>query len=62
MCGALILLLSPVVAIYLLVTSWSRGKLARNLLSVATILWSGFTLLLIFGSAWMILIFPHQQH
>jgi hypothetical protein len=60
--GALVLLLSPLAAIYLLVTSWSRGQAARNFLSVITMLWSGFTLFLILGAAWMIFIFPHQRH
>ncbi|HVO63710.1 MAG TPA: hypothetical protein VMT53_22495 [Terriglobales bacterium] len=59
--GALVLILYPRIAIYLLVTSWSRGQATRNFLSVITILWSGFTLLLIFGAAWMIFLFPHQQ-
>ena len=62
MVGALVLLVSPLIAIYLLVTSWSRGQAARNFFSVLTILWSGFTLFLIMGAAWLIFVFPHQQH
>ena len=60
--GVLAFLLSPMIAIYLLVTSWSRGRAGRNFLSVITILWSGFTLFLILGAAWMIFVFPHRQH
>ena len=60
--GALVLLVSPMIAIYLLVTSWSHGKAARNFLSVITMLWSGFTLFLILGAAWMIFVFPYRQH
>ena len=60
--GALVLLLTPLIAIYLLVTSWSRDQAARNFFSVVTILWSGFTLFLILGAAWLMFVFPHQRH
>jgi hypothetical protein len=60
--GALVLLLSPLIAIYLLVTSWSRGQAARTFFSVLTMLWSGFTLFLILGAAWLIFVFHRQHH
>jgi hypothetical protein len=60
--GALVLLLAPPVAIYLLVTAWSRGHAARKVFSLLTMLWSGFTFLLMLGIAWFVFIFPHQPH
>lgn len=57
--GGLVFLLSPMIAIYLIATSWSRGQAVRNFFSVITILWSGFTLFLILGAVW--LIFVHQH-
>lgn len=60
--GAFVLLVSPMIAIYLLVTSWSRGQAARNILALITMAWSGFTLFIILGAAWMILLFPYWHH
>src|SRR5581483_4642347 len=46
MFGVFAIVATEVGAIYLLVTSWSRGRSGRNFLSIITIAWSGLTLFL----------------
>ncbi len=55
MFGVFAIVATEVGAIYLLVTSWSRGRSGRNFLSIITIAWSGLTLFLIFSAAWILI-------